>query len=290
MTTTTHTIARFRSLRPLMAAAGLALATIACVGSPGGTGVPPGGGGTTGGGDAATGAGGNSGADRDGGRGAGGTTTAGGGAGGLPPQVPPRAPAGSCGLDKPAFCEDFETPSPGGFGGDLDERVWSFARWGHETRQFFVRIPSSTETNRAISSTFCGKPFAGLMPPNDAVFCDGTGVDGLTSRQLNEVYDDQGDFALNSLRARQLFDFTDRTGTVVFDVDAKVNPLNVGHGWWVELWITDDTAPHLDGNYTIFGECTPIKVVHDIAMTPVTGEKPMLAPKILSVKIRREKP
>ena len=58
----------------------------------------------------------------------------------------------------------------------------------------------------------------------------------------------------------------------------------------MQFFITDDTAPHLDGNYTIFGECAPVKVVHDIAMTPVNGEKPMLAPKILSVKIRREKP
>jgi peptidyl-prolyl cis-trans isomerase A (cyclophilin A) len=58
----------------------------------------------------------------------------------------------------------------------------------------------------------------------------------------------------------------------------------------MQFFITDDTAPHLDGNYTIFGECAPVKVVHDIAMTPVNGEKPMLAPKILSIKIRREKP
>jgi hypothetical protein len=71
----------------------------------------------------------------------------------------------------------------------------------------------------------------------------GAGVDGLVSHQLNEVYWDQGDFAINSMRARQMFDFTDRTGTVMFDVDAKVNPLNLGHGWWVEFWITDDTAP-----------------------------------------------
>jgi hypothetical protein len=175
------------------------------------------------------------------------TSSGGGGSGGseLPPEVPPRSLPGSCGLKAPAFCEDFETPHPGGRSGDLDESMWSFARWGHLTTQHFVRVPSTSETGPYfdITSTFCGKTFTGLLPPNDAVICDGIGVDGLTTAQFNEVYDDQGDFALNSMRVRQLFDFTDRTGTVVFDVDAKINPKNIGHGWWIEFWITDDPAP-----------------------------------------------
>jgi hypothetical protein len=145
--------------------------------------------------------------------------------------------------DHPAFCEDFETPDPGGRSGDLDEKKWSFARWGHETRMKFVRVPASTDTKSVAPALFCGKPFSGLLPGKDIATCDGTGVDGLTSRQLNEVYDDQGDFAINSNRIRQLFDFTDRTGTIQFDVDAKVNPCNLGHGWWVELWVTAEPAP-----------------------------------------------
>ena len=75
------------------------------------------------------------------------------------------------------------------------------------------------------------------------VSCDGVGADGLTSKQLNEVYDDQTDFAFNSMRIRQLFDFTNRTGTITFDVDAKINQYNLGHGWWVEVWITEDPSP-----------------------------------------------
>jgi len=161
----------------------------------------------------------------------------------VPEQAPPRSPPGSCGLEQPAFCEDFETPKPGGRSGDLDESRFSFARWGHETREHFVRVPATTEPDTLYPSVFCGKPFAGLLPGNDVAICDGVGVDGLTSRQLNEVYDDQADFAINSNRIRQLFDFTDRTGTIVFDVDAKVNPCNLGHGWWVELWITAEPAP-----------------------------------------------
>jgi peptidyl-prolyl cis-trans isomerase A (cyclophilin A) len=59
----------------------------------------------------------------------------------------------------------------------------------------------------------------------------------------------------------------------------------------MQFFITDDAAPHLDGNYTIFGECTPVATVHKIGATPVgpDGEKPILKPKILSVKVRREK-
>ena len=177
----------------------------------------------------------------------------------LPPLIRPIAQPGDCGLDSPAFCETFETASPGGRGGDLDEKVWSFARWGHETRQHFVRNPVGTVVTRVVDgmppapaalnpqpmfpSVLCGQTFSGVLMPNDVVVCNGAGVDGTMSHQLNEVYDDQGDFAINSFRSRQLFDFTDRTGTVVFDVDAKVNPLNLGHGWWVEFWITDDPAP-----------------------------------------------
>jgi peptidyl-prolyl cis-trans isomerase A (cyclophilin A) len=50
-----------------------------------------------------------------------------------------------------------------------------------------------------------------------------------------------------------------------------------------QFFITDDKAAHLDGGYTIFGECAPVEVVHEIAnvstgaanrpTTPVTIDK-----------------
>ncbi len=169
--------------------------------------------------------------------------SSGGGGGPLPMEVPPRSPPGSCGLENPAFCEDFEKKSPGGRAGDMDDSLWAFARWSHLGGQFFVRKAAATETNRTISSVFCGEPFSGLLMPSDVQICDGIGVDGLVSAQMNEVFDDLGDFGINSFRSRQLFDFTDRVGTVVFDVDAKVNPRAQGHGWWVEFWITEDPEP-----------------------------------------------
>jgi hypothetical protein len=172
-----------------------------------------------------------------------GGTNGSGGSGGLPHVVPPRAEPGTCELEAPAFCEEFAQPHDGGRGGQIDENSWSFSRYGHETRQLFVRIPASVEAGYELPPTFCGMPFAGLLMPNDVAVCDGVGADGLLSTQLNEVYDDQGDFAFNSMRIRQLFDFTDREGTITLDVDGKINPFNLGHGWWIELFITDDTAP-----------------------------------------------
>ena len=60
----------------------------------------------------------------------------------------------------------------------------------------------------------------------------------------------------------------------------------------MQWFITDDAAPHLDKSYTIFGECAPVAVVHKIAGVPVgsNGETPVTKPRILSVKIRHEKP
>jgi hypothetical protein len=146
----------------------------------------------------------------------------------------------------PAFCETFDAPDPGGRGGEIDERRWGFARFGHVVQDFWVRIPAHTypedDTHR-FPATFCGQPFSDISPGEDVQICSGTGVDGSESSQLNEVFDDQGDFGMNSLQVRKPFDFSGRTGTIAWDVDAKVNPLGTGHGWWIAIWITDEPSP-----------------------------------------------
>lgn len=175
--------------------------------------------------------------------GAAGSAGASAGSTGGPKPIDPAFPPGSCGLENPAFCETFETKHPGGRAGELDERIWSISRWSHQTRMNFVRNPATTLENVAFPARFCGEFFEGLLMYEDVALCDGEGVDGTISGRMNEVFDDQGDFGFTSFRVRQMFDFTDRTGTIVFDVDAKINPFALGHGWWVELFITEDPSP-----------------------------------------------
>ena len=54
-----------------------------------------------------------------------------------------------------------------------------------------------------------------------------------------------------------------------------------------QFFITDDAAAHLDGNYTIFGECTPVDTVHLIANVAVAGERPREPVAINRVRISR---
>jgi peptidyl-prolyl cis-trans isomerase A (cyclophilin A) len=56
-----------------------------------------------------------------------------------------------------------------------------------------------------------------------------------------------------------------------------------------QFFITDAAAAHLDTSYTIFGECAPVEVVHDIANVP-TGmqDKPQTPVTIKSITISRD--
>jgi hypothetical protein len=216
------------------------LSLVACSGSQTPEGTPSGGGaGKAGSGSGGAGAAG--GASGAGGAGAaGGAGGSGGsgmmGAGGAPSNLPP-----GCSFDKPAFCETFDTPHPGGRGGEIDEKRFSFGRW---TNSFHRTSASSIEPRQGETimrwsnpdgpPTLCGSQFTDVLMPNDVKVCNG---------QLNEVMNDHGGFGFNSFMIRQPFDFTGRTGTIVFDVDAKRNDGWDGHGWWLEVWITEDPAP-----------------------------------------------
>lgn len=64
---------------------------------------------------------------------------------------------------------------------------------------------------------------------------------------------------------------------------------NRGHNTnGAQFFITDGAAAWLDGNYTIFGECAPVEVVHDIANGPTQGDQAKPPVKINSVTISRD--
>ena len=110
--------------------------------------------------------------------------------------------------------------------------------------QIFWRPLASTQSGYDVSSTFCGGSFSNVAVGQDFRLCSGVDGRGVVSKQLHEVIQDGGDnIYVNSMMARQPFDFAGRTGTIVWEVDAKIFPRNDGHGWWTEMWISEDPAP-----------------------------------------------
>jgi peptidyl-prolyl cis-trans isomerase A (cyclophilin A) len=57
----------------------------------------------------------------------------------------------------------------------------------------------------------------------------------------------------------------------------------------MQFFITDAAAAHLDGGYTIFGQCEPDAVIEKLASVPVKGDRAETPTKIERVKIRRGK-
>jgi len=55
-----------------------------------------------------------------------------------------------------------------------------------------------------------------------------------------------------------------------------------------QFFITEVASPHLDGDYTVFGECLPLSVVVDLTGVPVdANDKPVTALPMTSVVITR---
>ena len=153
--------------------------------------------------------------------------------------APPPGPPG-CGLDNAAFCDTFDTPSPGGNNGDLSD-AWQVARisTGNNTGQGAYNVWGATTTEA------CGETRKNVLPPNDFFFCSGGGDE---SMRLANSYDDNGGFTVHSYRIRQPFDFTDRTGIITFDVTG-MGGIPGGHGIWFNLFISEEPvpAPYQDG-------------------------------------------
>jgi hypothetical protein len=132
-----------------------------------------------------------------------------------------------------AFCDTFDAPAPVSRSGQLSNARWSVARNTQSNN------PSSGGLLNwpATEAMMCRDPMTGILPPDDYFFCDNHGME---SMHWMEAFDDGGAYAWNAARIRQPFDFAGRTGTIVWDVDAKT--FNE-HSWWVEVGLTDEPIP-----------------------------------------------
>src|SRR6185369_5688042 len=114
----------------------------------------------------------------------------------------PRPAGGACGLARPAFCDTFDQASPGGRGGDLDERFWGVGR-----------LSQLTNVSQGANNPFpvaqaagCDGPRAVAADGSDYFFCARPGE----SAALRQAFNDGGGIILHSLHARRPFDFAGR--------------------------------------------------------------------------------
>jgi hypothetical protein len=181
-----------------------------------------------------------------GGTGGGGGGTGGGSGGpGFTPAPPPGPGVGSCQFrlaDAPvqiAFCETFDQADtasandPSRRSGDLNAEIWGVSRANGN-----VNIGQGTYENWYPTQVdFCDGPNP-ASPPRDVRVCN---------QRLVEATHDGGAVSTLAMYPKQPFDFTGRTGTVVFDVS---NDSAGSHAAWPEFWLTDRPVPtpftHLD--------------------------------------------
>lgn len=205
-------------------------------GSSGDGGSDSGKGGTGGGsaGDGATGGSSGSGGDTGGSSGAGGASGKGGsgGSGGTG-----RAGSGPmvCGEGEMAFCDNFEAPAPGGPRTvDLDATRWSAAR-------IAPQLPTEGECAMCAGAATIPACREGVgtsvFPDQDTLICDAN-ADIASSHLLVAVASQN--YGQNTYRIRQPFDFTGRTGNIVFDVEAYSDSTLYG---WAAVEISEDPTP-----------------------------------------------
>lgn len=139
-----------------------------------------------------------------------------------------------CGLSNAAFCETFDAPAANAAGktGDLDSVLWGVSRVGDENPgqklndMAFIRMdgPCGDSAFHAVATSPTAKS-------TDIKICDG---------RMYETVNDGGTVAHLNTYPKQPFDFTGRTGKVVFDVSSDSQG---SHGAWPEFVITDKPVP-----------------------------------------------
>lgn len=127
-----------------------------------------------------------------------------------------------------AFCDSFAAAAgnPATRTGDLDPVLWGVSR----TNTIGNAGQGSANPWMKATLTGCGATVK-VSPPNDVRICNG--------RLIAAVADGEGQ-AIVAAYPKQPFDFSDRTGLVVFDVS---NDSQGPHAAWPEFWVTDKPVP-----------------------------------------------
>lgn len=140
-----------------------------------------------------------------------------------------------CGLTNPAFCDNFteNASTSGGREGALDPTKWDYTRFSANTNPSQGYLDPFVETD----VQHCKTLDHNILPYNDSFFC---GLEVPEPQHWMEAYNDGGSPVVTDGMIRQPFDFTNRTGTIQFGVDAKTDG---SHTWWPEVVITDQPVP-----------------------------------------------
>jgi hypothetical protein len=156
-------------------------------------------------------------------------------------EEPPRRdfPNGDpgCGLEAAAFCDTFDDVAPEGLpegrSGDLDPRLYVGERgevtnYGEEAWAvpFAVTRPCRTGLGDTVGAG------------EDLLVCDGT--DAIQSRHAMIVTAEQN-YGQSGVRIRQPFDFFEREGHIVFDLDGEPGGGLLG---WNAVSITEEPSPN----------------------------------------------
>jgi hypothetical protein len=151
-----------------------------------------------------------------------------------PPTTVPSAGSSGCVFASspgavPAFCDSFgEGPSTNGANsrdGALDDTLWGVSRWtGNEN------FGNSADDWASAQLSTCGSSDL-VNPPDDVQICNG---------QLVDTVNDGGTVTSLAMYPKQPFNFANRTGTIVFDVNDNSEG---SHSAWPELWMSDQPVP-----------------------------------------------
>ena len=155
----------------------------------------------------------------------------------LPSATPNATSTAACGLTTPAFCDTFgEGPRAGGRSGDLDPTKWSVARIDNAYQYEGTISNGSYNEEPAVPVAPCRAGVTAVQPDLDSMICDASSAN---SGQLMTASGAQY-YGLVSYRPTQQFDFTGRTGKIVFNVDAATAG---GLDKWISLFVTDQPSP-----------------------------------------------